>query len=630
MPSERHDLRAFSEQLDIHQSAVLQSRFKKMILARLYFPHLPDRVESIPKAHAKTFDWLFDDGAQVHWDSFSKWLQEDDARIYWVAGKPGSGKSTLMKYLYHHQQLADRLQLWSGATKLTRAGFYLWNSGSEMQMSRCGMLQALLHACFSENEELVQSAWIERWEQFLAFGGGQGPFEWSELLRAFDRVVSDHQKKFFFLIDGMDEFHGESKDIIDFVLRAAQPNVKLCVASRPWIPFEDAFGNRPSLRLERLTQKDIASYVDDHLKQNVHYNRLVDCEPQAAESLVPEIIEKAAGVFLWVYLVVQSLLEGLSHADRASDLHARLQSLPSELEDLFNLILDRLHPTYFKQACESFRLIRSYREATLFATGDLQTGGNPTLLGLYFADEADTKTSLSVAQKPLSDTEARKRAEQMSRRLNARCKGLLELPMTRTHNPATIWYDQPVSYLHRTARDYVESESYWQIVQKATGGVSFCPEKRWANANLWLHKVHPLVTTSYDHSQYMQNRCLDSAIAIYQETATIQTSYLNEVFRYRSLLQSPSGTSIENWAAHLRTQYSLLDYLAILLMQASSTDRSAALKIAKTVLARCEPSDTQDLKKMKALRNVRKAFDCQTAPSSMRLLLRKPKLPRYE
>lgn len=69
-------------------------------------------------------------------------------------------------------------------------------------------------------------------------------------------------RKFFFMIDGLDEFDGSPKEIVELVLGMAKhPHVKMCIASRPWLVFADAFEDRPSLRLEQLTDNDVRKYI---------------------------------------------------------------------------------------------------------------------------------------------------------------------------------------------------------------------------------------------------------------------------------------------------------------------------------------------------------------------------------
>jgi hypothetical protein len=47
-----------------------------------------------------------------------------------------------------------------------------------------------------------------------------------------------------------------------------------------------------------------------------------------AEVLIEDVTQKASGVFLWVRLVVKSLLEGLRDGDTVEDLRSRLLLIP--------------------------------------------------------------------------------------------------------------------------------------------------------------------------------------------------------------------------------------------------------------------------------------------------------------
>lgn len=89
---------------------------------------------------------------------------------------------------------------------------------------------------------------------------------------------------------------------------SSKPNVKLCVASRPLLVLEDAIRRQSSLRLEDLTVGDIKLYVPGVLGENGLFANLRRIQPQEAERLVIEATGKSSGVFLWVRLVVLSLL----------------------------------------------------------------------------------------------------------------------------------------------------------------------------------------------------------------------------------------------------------------------------------------------------------------------------------
>jgi polynucleotide 5'-kinase involved in rRNA processing len=83
----------------------LRSDLEADILNSLYFDTMVDRHEEIQEAHQETFEWIYhspmEDGDP--WASFIEWLRTGDS-IYWINGKAGSGKSTLMRYLYDNRR----------------------------------------------------------------------------------------------------------------------------------------------------------------------------------------------------------------------------------------------------------------------------------------------------------------------------------------------------------------------------------------------------------------------------------------------------------------------------------------------------------------------------------------------
>jgi hypothetical protein len=75
-----------------------------------------DRETSISKAHEETLKWIFRDPKPqgFQWASFVGWLESDTSpSVYWVTGKAGSGKSTLIKYIHQHELTMRALDKWS-------------------------------------------------------------------------------------------------------------------------------------------------------------------------------------------------------------------------------------------------------------------------------------------------------------------------------------------------------------------------------------------------------------------------------------------------------------------------------------------------------------------------------------
>ena len=58
------------------------------------------RYEAVAHAHPETFEWLFNKKV-----GFADWLLSDNNQAFWIQGKPGSGKSTLMKFAMRHPKM---------------------------------------------------------------------------------------------------------------------------------------------------------------------------------------------------------------------------------------------------------------------------------------------------------------------------------------------------------------------------------------------------------------------------------------------------------------------------------------------------------------------------------------------
>jgi len=400
--------------------------FHSQILGQLDFRYHLDREQRIPSAHERTFHWIFSNQHREghhdkRWSDFVMWLQGDDDPLYWITGKAGSGKSTLMKFVIHHSNCARHLKIWASEWPLVVARFYFWNSGGADQQSQEGLLRSILFDALAQRPSEIPEVFPKRWNRWLLFGNDSRPWTQTEIVEAFRRLVtraSDNFKLCLF-IDGLDEFNGDHEELIDLFKQAiGLPNVKICVSSRPWVVFEDAFVHRPSLMLEHMTYPDILDYVSARFSENSGFITLQKREPPFASSLIENIAKKSCGVFLWVTLVVKSLLSGLSNFDRISDLQRRLDELPSDLEDFYGKILDSIDPFYTSHAGQLFKLVAA-------ADGQL------TALGLSFADDeeyASIEQVLGAEIGPLSEDELLYRSERTKRQLNSRCKGLLEIP----------------------------------------------------------------------------------------------------------------------------------------------------------------------------------------------------------
>lgn len=395
-------------------------KFASAFIARLRFTGMEDRSERIPEAYKQTFEWLFREHQTPSelWSSFTNWLQGED-KVYWISGKPGSGKSTLMKYIYHHPSTRKLLELWSGSRGLVTAAFFFWNSGTELERSQEGLFRSILSQVLKQRPQHMAQLFPAAWEAHAILGEDRYNVELSELRRAFQALkhISIENDRICLFIDGLDEFDGDTSELVEMLQELVKFSyIKVCTSSRPWVEFASAFNDDPHLRLENLTQRDIALFVHENFEKNSGFREMQQYDKLQAEALLQGVTAKAQGVFLWVRLVVRSLLEGLTSGDKLSDLQRRLDSCPSDLEDLFERILGSIakDPALFKDAAQLFMTHQA-------ATGSL------SLATCYFANESRLQDALDAQDKPLSTDELLYKARLMARRINSRCKGLLEV-----------------------------------------------------------------------------------------------------------------------------------------------------------------------------------------------------------
>jgi hypothetical protein len=225
-----------------------------------------------------------------------------------------------------------------------------------------------------------------------------------ELLRKTCTKLGSSQVKFFFFIDELDEYEKKPDNVIKFIdLLKISSNVKICVSSRSWNEFEDAFGrdNPWKLYMHDLTDRDIRNFVRDNLETDMKFQQLREHNERCPD-IIQETVDTSRGVFLWAFLVARSLLEGLTNADRIVDLERRFRELPTDLDEFFKCMLLTVDEFYRPQtACMFLVMLKAHRLLPLIT--------------YWFMDQDDQKYVNQVKIEPLSLEKA-----QFSRQLDAK------------------------------------------------------------------------------------------------------------------------------------------------------------------------------------------------------------------
>ncbi|KAK6514665.1 hypothetical protein TWF281_004862 [Arthrobotrys megalospora] len=468
------------------------------VLRQLYFSSMFSREDSIREPDSGTFKWIldkdyrFEDYADQDWfvessgvekfssdrwefekqirESRSSQVQARDALLSWlstengifhISGKPGSGKSTLMKFIAGHSRTETELKKWAERKQLVYVQFFAWKSGDEMQQSIYGLYRSILFTVLSKYPELIQLIFPEAIEEFLRL-----PYEahidepyfrpprLHSGLQKLAQSCSTKDMSLCLLIDGLDEFKNDiaqnqtHKALVKELCSWAQiGNVKLLVSSRPEPAFTEIVPRKLQIHLHGLTKYDImimAKGIFDKpdIFKLIGYNCI---------KLICRIANEASGVFIWVLLVITALRNMAAAGEDTGALHKFLDRGLS-LDGLYKELFDSIDPAH-----------RDRINKMLFIV--LRSEGECPSCAMMWVDEILDNKCLTPRTSPLATTSAEGSNAELDRKCRladfwlAETKGLLEL------TPAgTSWTSQGsrVGFFHRTAYEFFKESQRMQ------------------------------------------------------------------------------------------------------------------------------------------------------------------------
>ncbi|KAF5698534.1 hypothetical protein FMUND_15061 [Fusarium mundagurra] len=388
--------------------------------------------------------------SDAKWDSFLDWLVSDTP-IYWISGNPGSGKSTLMKYLSEHPSTSEHLAKWRINTVLL--SHFFWKPGTQMQQSFKGLLCSLLYDLLSKDPEPFHKA-----RDVYLRTRRLSTSDWSqnELKSILLEYCQQSSKPICVFVDALDEAL-PGKDVLDIVqflksLASSSANVKVCVSSRPERLFRLHFESCPNLKMHELTKLDIANYSELAMTEST----LLGPQDQKISDPARQIADLSDGIFLWAVLATQSSIRGINNGDSREQTSRRLESMPQDLMDLYRDILSRSaadRPIYQKYVTLILNLIlvnswdgsQYYPLTTLVLTMAM----NPDILDRYVVRGV-------VVQK----SELESKVKGVKHTVEVAFVGLLEVKFNHENGV------EEVVFPHRSVKDFlldtIEGQNIWQ------------------------------------------------------------------------------------------------------------------------------------------------------------------------
>ncbi|KAK0636296.1 hypothetical protein B0T17DRAFT_503763 [Bombardia bombarda] len=525
-------------------------------------PGSDDRLKQITKNYEDTFEWVFDDEFSV---GFSKWLQHEH-EIFWIRGKPGSGKSTLMKFMlrstnqgtFHVRKIRiahDHGELllpppWKRVTEqkyLQRARRQgLQDLGSDIRdliTRHVGVVNAKCTASIQMLAELNATTELRRimsplnefrrchtggidnllrlttdrlsvvkrhipdfqdyvklwWERIslelnilhiMRYAGiaidekiqqdirriikleemrdkirrEVENEEWSrlDLENGLMRIINQKATNLdiCLFIDALDEYDGSPELIASFIKDLVNQSaksttkLKICVSSRQLETFEKHFKSCPGFRIHDYTADDMRRFCTGTISSRA----IMAHGTSLLLDLVPSIVDRSQGVFLWTKLVLYDLMQITEASQEDKDALERhlcdtLASLPVDLEQYYEAIIKRMLPSSRRK---TYAILESMARSE---------GNTMQVLHAFYIMEcadiatfAECKAKVQELDSMLKLDSELKLAEQKVMHMTG---GLVDV-ITDPTSPVSS--AKRVQFMHQTVRNFVRKEPHFKTM----------------------------------------------------------------------------------------------------------------------------------------------------------------------
>lgn len=418
------------------------------------------------RADIETVQWLWK-------SSFANWASGSGG-FFWICGKPGSGKSTLMECVARSDKLKDDLRRSiSEEWTIIHHFFFGFGVSKDIRNNFEGFLRSLLYQLIQKSSEADKSP------KAVNLQGTGREQQWSmrALQERLANVLKQRRSPICILVDGLDEYQDNKWELARFLREMASSRVKLCVASRPDQVLNIAFKNVPTIKMQEWNTPGIGKMVTLSIERDVAESGFYN--DNEVVKLAIGISKKAQGVFLWARFAVNELRNGWSMGLDLAELQMRLEKVPEELEDICARIFRKLEPKQKREVAYLLQLV-CYAKRTL------------TLDELYIA-----LAHAPGGQGPIPKEITELAIQRFERKILAVTEGVLEVFRGRELNDSqentysksdeSQEYDYSafheasresrardklhVNVIHRTVRTYLDSNGWPQLLGAAHEGM---------------------------------------------------------------------------------------------------------------------------------------------------------------
>lgn len=447
-------------------------------------------------------------GPNDHWQPFTEWLQDDGQLVYWVAGQPSSGKSTLMRFLHDDKAIQNHVRMWADGSRLVKVAFFLRKHTSFRDLLEEMLYRALDgRNLFSNLLGGLPNRRLPESELVVIFKSA------FRLLWSGEHEHPGEHGKFLFMIDGVEHMDDDSSQaLFEFLEQHTDAGqwMKFCISgSYRLLPGQML---TPSARMEILTKVDIWHNVSNELDNSRRFYRLRSNRAERSHEIIRRIVDAAEGSFLYARLATAWYFGELVQRENIADLH---EQIPPTSDMIFQDLLNREdredRPEPGPSTARLFGLIQQAE----------RTKKPLSLIVLSFVEELDNQ-DIEPGIRNATNSEIDERADKMNRFLFYRSGGLLEAPDFADKGAlAEVRY-------HETAKEW--KPQLWEHVKKSLGfeekDRTLCTELCLAYFRC-IKTLDPKQTTFFTSFRSLATACLEYSFKIEQTSG--ETGHENNI-----------------------------------------------------------------------------------------------------
>ncbi|RSL54918.1 hypothetical protein CEP54_009630 [Fusarium duplospermum] len=400
-------------------------------LKSLAFPEMYNQFSTVAPADDNTCQWLF-----LH-EAWNSWASSDSSLLY-IKGKDGSGKSTLLRYALHHISEAPNIQ-----KEAIVLSFFFNRHGTELQRTSLGLFRSLLYQLLCEIPDEMHDL-IGIFEDRRKENGEPGvKWHWTvhDLLSFFEAILPDiaRSRPVWLFVDDLDESEHETElvQIFKSLLRMPLP-FHICITYGPLVRIDSDCEFQ--IRVEQGNREDISTYVRHRLSEQ-NFSRLGSL-----------ITNEAEGVFLWVVILMEYILELEKRGETPNRIADAIITLPWNLDNLYlQRIRSAAHPAspkLIKWICLATRTL-SLRELRWAMLVDSDT------------PHASLRQCEVAANFPADEVGMTKMIREIS-------GGLVNTVQASHTNPSGVASTQVAQFVHPSIRDFFLGKGLSDLAFKIT------------------------------------------------------------------------------------------------------------------------------------------------------------------